>query len=388
MTDFNKITDRRGTDSLKYDFAVERGKPADVLPLWVADMDFSGPECIKEALQKAIEPGIFGYTEAKDDYYDIVRRWFSEHFSWETESQWIIKTPGVVFALAMAVRAYTKPGDNVLIASPVYYPFYGVIEDNDRKVAASMLKLSDGHYELDYEDIEKQIIEKKIKLMIFCSPHNPVGRVWRVDELKKLGSILKKHDVVLVSDEIHADIVYKPYVHHIFTEAVPEMAEKTIICTAPSKTFNIAGLQVSNIFIQNEELRKKYQHEIDASGYSQLNMLGIIACKAAYKGGEEWLREALDYLKGNLDYIRTFVEEEMPGVKLIEPEGTYFAWLDFRGTGLKGEKLENLVLNKAKLWLDGGYIFGEAGDGFQRIAYACPRATLEEGMRRLKKVLE
>lgn len=387
MSDFDKVIKRYGTDSLKYDFAVERGKPADVLPLWVADMDFSGPSCIRDALKKAVEPGIFGYTEAKSDYYAIVRSWYERHFGWQTEDDWIVKTPGVVFALAQAVLAYTEPGDAVLIETPVYYPFYEVIRDNNRTIVESPLRFEQGRYTMDYENLERQITEKKVRLMLLCSPHNPVGRVWHAEELRHLGEILRKHQVILVSDEIHADIVYEPAKHHIFSEAVPEMADQTIICTSPSKTFNIAGLQISNIFIRNKELRRRFKHTISASGYSQLNMLGIAAAKAAYGGGEAWLTECLAYLRGNLDYIRDFLKREMPSVRLIEPEGMYFAWLNFRETGLDYREVEERILYQAKLWLDDGSIFGKPGEGFERLVFACPRKTLEEAMHRLKSIL-
>lgn len=386
-SDFNRIIDRKGTWSLKHDFSVERGKPADVLPLWVADMDFAGPDCIREDLTKLASSGIFGYSDVKADYYEAVRKWFSDRFGWETKNEWIVKTPGVVFAITMAIRAFTDPGDYVLIQSPVYYPFYDVICHNNRKVADNQLIYENGRYRMNLEELEDIIIKNKVKLMLLCSPHNPVGRVWTEDELQDLGAILKRHNAILLSDEIHCDIVYKPNVHHVFPVTVPDMAEQTIVCTAPSKTFNIAGLQVSNIFIENETLRRRFKHELYSTGYSQLNLPGLIACKSAYTGGAEWLSACLAYLEANLSYIREFVKKEMPGVRMVEPEGTYFAWLDFNKLGLRGENLENIILNQAKLWLDGGNMFGKAGDGFQRIVYACPREMLVTAMNRMKEAV-
>ena len=383
--DFDRKTDRHGTMSLKYDFNIQRGKPADALQLWVADMDWGCPECVREALGKAVSEGIFGYTEADEEYYQILTGWFEKHYGWKAEAEWVIKTPGVVFALAQAVKAFTEPGDGVLIQSPVYYPFYEVIRDNDRRIVENPLKLQNGHYEMDFEDLEKKLADEKIRLMFLCSPHNPVGRVWTEKELRKLGDLIRKYEVILISDEIHCDLVRPGFVHHVFSEAVPEAADQVLICTAPSKTFNLAGLQVSNIFIKNPALRAKLKKEIDRAGYSQLNMAGLIACKAAYQGGEEWLENCKAYLWENLDYLRSFVEQHLDGVHLIEPEGTYFAWLDFGGTGLSQAELKDLILNKAKLWLDDGDIFGKTGYGFERLAYACQRSTLEEALHRLEK---
>ena len=385
--DFDRKTDRHGTMSLKYDFNIQRGKPADALQLWVADMDWGCPECVREALGKAVSEGIFGYTEADEAYYRAVTDWFRKHYGWKAEAEWIIKTPGVVFALAQEVKAFTEPGDGVLIQSPVYYPFYEVIRDNDRRIVENPLKQQNGHYEMDFEDLEKKLAEEKIKLMFLCSPHNPIGRVWTKDELRKIGELIRKYQVILVSDEIHCDLVRPGFVHHVFSEVAPEAADQVLICTAPSKTFNLAGLQVSNIFIKNPALRAKLKKEIDRAGYSQLNMAGLIACKAAYQGGEEWLADCKAYLWENLDYLKSFVERYLDGVRLIEPEGTYFAWLDFSGTGMEQGELKNLILNKAKLWLDDGDIFGKPGFGFERLAYACQRSTLEEALQRLEKAL-
>lgn len=385
--DFDTYVDRHNTMSIKYDFNIERGKPKDVLPLWVADMDFGGPECVRKALGDVVGKGIFGYSEADNEYYEVLINWFKSRFNWEAKKEWVIKTPGVVFALAMTIKALTNEGDGVLIQSPVYYPFFEVIRDNGRVVVENKLKLIDGHYEIDFEDLEEKIVKNKIKLMFFCSPHNPVGRVWRKEEIEQVGQLALKHGVIVVSDEIHCDIVRKGHKHYVFAEAFPQMEEQLIVCTAPSKTFNIAGLQVSNIFIPNEGLRAKVRKEIDKAGYSQLNMAGLVACKAAYKGGAVWLEECLDYLEENLQFIKNFVKAELPGVKVIEPEGTYFAWLDFSGLGLCYKDINDIILNTAKVWLDEGQIFGDGGCGFQRIAYACQRSTLDEALNRIKSAV-
>ena len=382
--DFDSIIDRRNTNSLKYDFAVERGRPADVLPLWVADMDFRAPEPVLEALRRSVDHGIFGYSDVKEDYYDAVSRWFSHQFQWQTQPEWLVKTPGVVFALAMAVRALTRPGDRILIQPPVYYPFFSVIRDNDRTVVENELVYQDGRYTIDFEDFERKLVEHRVKLFLLCSPHNPVGRVWTLEELQRLGQICLKHDVFVVCDEIHCDFAFEDHPHHIFLSANPELAEKAVICTAPSKTFNLAGLQVSNIWIPSPQLRSAFLKEMDRSGYSQLNALGLVACQAAYTSGGQWLGQCRHYLRSNLDFLRDFLAQNIPQIKLVEPEGTYFAWLDCSGLGLNRKELNDLIINGAKLWLDAGHIFGKNAGQFQRIVLACPRATLEQALLQLK----
>lgn len=386
--DFDKVVERRGTNCLKYDFAKERRMPEDVLPLWVADMDFPTAPAITDRLHQAVDHGIFGYSEGKESYFQAVHNWYKDHFGWDVERRWLIKNPGVVFGLAMAVKAYTKEGDGVLIQQPVYYPFSEVIEDNNRVLVNNSLKNIDGHYEIDFEDFERKIVENNVKLFILCNPHNPVGRVWTKEELLKLGEICVKHDVVVVSDEIHGDFIYPGHQHTVFASLSDEIADITITCTAPSKTFNLAGLQISNIFISNTNLRRKFRKEVAAAGYSQVNVMGLVACQAAYEEGREWLNQLKEYLVENLDFVRDYLKENIPKVKLIEPEGTYLIWLDFREMGLSKDELEDLIVNKAKLWLDSGAVFGEDGIGYQRINIACPRATLEKALMQLKAAVD
>ena len=381
---FDTVIDRRNTNSLKHDFAVENGLPADVLPMWVADMDFKAPECVLEALQNSVNHGIFGYSDLKGDFYEAVAGWFTRNFGWTPEKEWLVNTPGVVYALATAVRAYSEKGDGVIIQPPVYYPFYNVIRNNDRKVIESPLVYSGGKYTIDFEDFENKVRENNVKLFILCSPHNPVCRVWTEEELKKLGEICLKYNLYVVSDEIHCDFTYEGHPHHIFIDTVPELKDKTVMCTAPSKTFNIAGLQTSSIFIPGEEARAKFRKEIDVSGYTVPNNMGVVACKAAYNGGEEWYRACWKYIGENLSYVREYLEKNIPEIKLVEPEGTYFAWLDCSGLGLTRDELNDLIINKAKLWLDAGDIFGEIAEQFQRVVLACPRTTIEKAMESLK----
>ena len=386
--DFDTVIDRKGTRSLKYDFAVRRGKPENVLPLWVADMDFQTSSYITEALEDMVKHGVFGYSESEEHYFEAVQNWMERHYNWHVKESWMTKTPGIVFALAMAVKAYTQENDAVLIQPPVYYPFKEVVEDNHRRLVNNTLVLGgDGTYTIDYEDFEKKIIEENVKLFILCNPHNPVGRVWTREELIRLGEICQKYQVKVVSDEIHADFVFKGK-HQVFAAISREFADFTITCTSPSKTFNLAGLQISNIFISNPQIRETFKQEINRAGYSQLNVAGLIGCEAAYSDGEEWYEAMKAYVAANIEYTKEYVEKYLPGVSMTEHEGTYLVWLDFRETGLGVEELEDLIIHKAKLWLDSGKIFGEKGKGFQRINVACPRATLTEALERIRRALE
>ncbi len=380
---FDKIIDRRNTACLKYDFAVQRGRPADVLPFWVADMDFPIAQEIQEALIKRCEHGIFGYSESDDSYFAAVHDWYSKYFDWETQSEWLTKTPGVVFALAMAVKAFTKAGEAVLIQQPVYYPFTEVIEDNGRQLINSPLVLKAGRYEIDFDDLEAKITTNNVKLMLLCSPHNPVGRVWTESELRRVGDICLAHDVVIVSDEIHSDFVWEGR-HTVFAALGEKYANNCVICTAPSKTFNIAGLQISNIFIPNADLRRAFRKQVAAAGYSQVNTLGLVACEAAYRHGREWLEQVKEYIQSNIDFTASYLEQNLPQIKLIRPQGTYLVWLDCSALGLCAQEREEWLWHKAHLWLDGGDIFGSEGQAYERINVACPRATLLQGLEQLK----
>ena len=386
--DFDKIVERRNTDCLKFDAAVRRGYPADILPLWVADMDFPTAQPVLEALHQRTNHGVFGYTEADPDrFFSVLQGWFLAQHQWEIRKEWLLQTPGVVFALAMAVKAYTQPEDAVLIQQPVYYPFTEVILDNGRRRVSNDLVLRGGRYEIDFADFEEKIVANQVKLFLLCSPHNPVGRVWTKEELERIAEICRKHHVIVVADEIHEDFVWSGHPHIPFASLGEEAANYSVTCTSPSKTFNLAGLQVSNIFIPSFELRRKLKHEINAAGYSQLNTLGLTACEAAYRDGLPWLEELKAYLRQNIEYTRTFLRQNLPQVRLIEPEGTYLLWLDFRNLGLSNAALEELIIKKAGLWLDSGAIFGAAGKGFQRINVACPRAVLAEALQRIAKVI-
>lgn len=383
-TNFDEYIERRGTNCLKYDFAVERNRPEDVLPLWVADMDFRIAEPILTDLHAAVDHGIFGYSEVKTPYLQAVHDWLFTHHGIETKEEWLIKTPGIVFAIAMAIQAYTKPGESVLLQQPVYYPFTECIVDNGRKLVNSELIYENGRYQIDFKDFEQKIVEYDVKLFLLCSPQNPTGRVWTEEELKQMAEICIKHHVIVLADEIHADFVYEGQKHIPFLAVSNEISEQTILCTSPTKTFNFAGLQISNIFIPNQELRKQFKKRVDAAGYSQCNAMGLIATQSAYTKGELWYQEVKAYIKSNLDYTREFLKTRIPQIKLVEPEGTYLIWLDCSGLGIDSRALQDLVEKDARLWLDGGYIFGKASALFERINIACPRTTLTQALEQLE----
>ena len=384
---FDEIINRRGTDCLKYDFAVRRGMPEDVLPLWVADMDFKTTSYVEDAVIERTKHGIFGYSESGEEYFKAVAGWMRRHHNWEIRPEWLIKTPGVVFALAMAVKAFTEKGDSVLIQQPVYYPFSEVIRDNGRVVVSNDLYLGeDNRYHIDLADFEKKIVKYHVKLFLLCSPHNPTGRVFTKEELTAMGDLCVKHGVKVVSDEIHNDFVFQGE-HTVFASVKKEYEEISVICTSPSKTFNLASMLISNIFVPNRELRQQFRHEVDAAGISQLSVLGLVAAKEAYAQGDDWYEQMMSYVGENIRYVKEYVKENLPGVTVIDGEGTYLMWLDFRGTGLDPEELDRRIIYEAKLWLDSGKIFGHTGAGFQRINVAAPRAVLTECLERIRKVL-
>lgn len=403
--DFDTVIDRRNSGSLKYDFAKERGLPGGVIPLWVADMDFRVSSYIQDALIEQVNHGIYGYTETKADYNGVVAAWMKRHHNWDIKGYRIVKTPGVVPAIGAAINAFTEKGDAVLIQKPVYYCFNEVIELSGRRVVSSDLILSGDddmtapadtereggkrlRYHIDFKDFEQKVVDENIKLFLLCNPHNPGGRVWSRDELAELAEICARHKVVVLSDEIHEDIVYPGFEHNVFATVSPQAEEISVICTSPGKTFNISGLQIGNVIIKNRELYKRFRTSLEGNcGYSQANAAGIAACKAAYTCGEEWYEAVLKYLKANLDHLKEFLRLELPEIGLIEPEATYLVFLDFRKLGLSAEERRKLIVDRAGLWLDSGGIFGPLGEGFERINIACPRSVLNEALVRLKTVL-
>mgnify|MGYP000886898752 CR=1 FL=1 len=377
--DFDKITDRRNTNCLKYDFAVKRGMPEDVLPLWVADMDFQTSSYVQDALIKQAQHGIFGYSDGQESYFEAVKGWLKKHHDWEVQEKWLVKTPGVVMALALSVKAYTDPGDAVLIQSPVYYPFSEVISDNGRKIVSSDLFLGeDNRYHIDYADFEKKIAEEEVKLFFLCNPHNPVGRVWTKEELETIGDICYRHHVIVVSDEIHADFVFKGK-HQVFAAISKEFADFTITCPSPSKTFNLAGMMISNVIIRDEGLKEIWL----GRHYNFDNPLSIAAAQAAYEKGEPWLEELRAYLDENFRFTGEYLKERLPKAKYRVSEATYLAWVDLNAYFEPDEHLPLFFAYKAGVLLEGGNMFVQNSDGFIRLNLACPKATLAEGLRRI-----
>ena len=386
--DFNQITVRKNTNAIKYDLAVARGKPADVLPLWVADMDFPTAPAILEALHEKVNHGIFGYSVPDENFYETVKNWQKTEHDFDIARHWVVTTPGVVFAIACAIKAFTREGEAVIIQTPVYYPFKNMILANNRKLVTSSLFEKDGKWQIDFDDFEKKIVENDVKLFILCSPHNPVGRVWSREELTRLSEICLKHNVIVFADEIHNDFVFEPNKHIVFSTISKEAAWNSVISTSASKTFNLAGLQFSVNFIQNPVLKKKFHDERDKTGYDEPSLMGFVATQAAYEHGKDWLTALKKHLVENLDFVRNFVKENLPKVRLIEPEGTYLLWLDFSAYGYSDSELDDLIVNKAKVWLDRGTMFGCEGEGYQRINIATPRPILEEALKRIEKNLK
>ncbi|MBR4754022.1 MAG: pyridoxal phosphate-dependent aminotransferase, partial [Lachnospiraceae bacterium] len=344
---------------------------------------------IEDALAKVAHHNIYGYsnTQEGDGFFEAVAGWMKRHHNFIVERDWHVKTPGVTFAIAHAIRAVTQPGDAVIIQQPVYYPFSSIIRENKRKMVSNDLVIDDeGSYHIDFEDFERKVTENDVKLFILCNPHNPVGRVWTKEELIALGDICQKHGVIVFSDEIHFDFIWKGD-HHVFQDLKEDYKDFTITATAPSKTFNLAGLQQSNIFVPNESIRRKFRAEISATGYDEPNIFGITAAQTAYESGDEWYDAATSYIKGNIDFAADYVKKNLPGVRLIDTQGTYLIWLDFRNLGINAVELDDILVNKAKLWLDSGRIFGKAGEGFQRINTTCPRSILKEALDRIANVI-
>ena len=383
---FDEVVNRKNTKCLKYDFAVKRGYPEGILPLWVADMDFKTSSYVEDALTSLAAHNIYGYTNTQDGdgFFEAVSGWMKRHHDFDVYPEWHVKTPGVCFAIANAIRAVTNPGDAVIIQEPVYYPFRLIILQNKRKPVINELRCDEaGNYSMDYDDFERKIIENNVKLFILCNPHNPVGRVWTKEELLTVGEICKRHGVIVFSDEIHFDFIWEGK-HTIFQEADSSFKDFTITATAPSKTFNLAGLQQSNIFIPNEEIRRKFEWEYHVTGLDEPNAAGIAAAQAVYENGDEWYEAVKKYILGNIDFADDFIKNELPGVTMNRPEGTYLIWPDFRPLGFSADQLEDLIVNKAGLWLDRGKLFGRSGEGFERINVACPRVVLEEALNRIK----
>ena len=378
--DFDTPIDRTHTWSIKHDFKKENGKADDILPLWVADMDFRSPDSVVEALKKAVDHGIFGYSRADESYFDAVAAWYQKRHHLTLQPEWMTCTPGIVFALSIAVRAFTQEGDAVLIQPPVYHPFSRAILRNKRTLVENPLVLKDRHYEMDLEDLEQKVLDEHVKLMILCNPHNPVGRVWTREELTALADICLRHHVYVISDEIHGDFVWQGHEQTPYASISEEACLHSMMCTAPSKTFNLAGMATSNLFIPDPEMRRKFRSELLDVGQENMNRLGLFACRAAYEGGGEWLDQLIGYLAGNLALVRDFCKNRVPQIQLVEPEGTYLAWLDCRELGMTDDELMAFFSDDAKVWLDPGTHSGEQGSGFMRFNLGSSRSVIAQAL--------
>lgn len=378
--DFDTPIDRTHTWSIKHDFKKENGKADDILPLWVADMDFRSPDSVVEALKKAVDHGIFGYSRADESYFDAVAAWYQKRHHLTLQPEWMTCTPGIVFALSIAVRAFTQEGDAVLIQPPVYHPFSRAILRNKRTLVENPLVLKDGHYEMDLEDLEQKVLDEHVKLMILCNPHNPVGRVWTREELTALADICLRHHVYVISDEIHGDFVWQGHEQTPYASISEEACLHSMMCTAPSKTFNLAGMATSNLFIPDPEMQRKFRSELLDVGQENMNRLGLFACRAAYEGGGEWLDQLIGYLAGNLALVRDFCKNRVPQIQLVEPEGTYLAWLDCRELGMTDDELMAFFSDDAKVWLDPGTHSGEQGSGFMRFNLGSSRSVIAQAL--------
>lgn len=384
---FDKVVNRRGTCCAKWDGHGHMGIPPEAIPLWVADMDFEVLPQVTEAIKGRIAHEIYGYSLPSDSYYQSIQDWMRRRYHWAIEKDWILTVPGVVPAINLAIHAFTGVGDAILIQPPVYPPFANAVIGNGRKLVKNPLIRKEGGYEIDFQDFKKKIVENGVKLFILCSPHNPVGRVWTPGELKQMGDICRQHNVLIVSDEIHQDLTFPGIRHYPLPTVDSVYNDLTIVCTAPSKTFNVAGLQTSNIIIANPGLRKKFQASAMCWGLSKVNALGLVACEAAYTHGDRWLDEAMAYIAGNKDFVREFLKTRLPQIRMAEPQGLYLLWLDCNGLGLTPEELERFLVNKACLWLNQGYTFGEEGKGFVRLNTACPRSLLGTALEKLEQAI-
>lgn len=382
--DFNKEHNRRGTQSVKWDLTQELFGVNDALPMWVADMDFRAPQPVIDALQQRLEHGVFGYTSANAGTKEAVTDWLSRRHGWNTEPAFITFSPGIVTALAQAVQAYTEPGERVVVQPPVYTPFFDIVEKNGRVVLHNPLIEKDGRYEMDFSDLEKKLGEPDVKLFILCNPHNPSGRSWSKEELTTLGELCLKHGVTVVSDEIHSDLMLNGLNHTPFASLSPEFADISITCIAPSKTFNLAGLQASAIIIPDKAKRTAFAKVMQRQGLHSLNTFAVAAIEAAYSKGEPWLDQLIPYIERNMEEVRRFLVEELPEVRMMEPDASYLAWLDCRKLGLTDQDIKRLLLHKGKLILEPGPKYGPGGEGFVRMNVGCSLSIVKDGLRRLK----
>ena len=381
---FDEIIPRRGTNSYKWDSA----RDADILPMWVADMDFRTAPPVVEALRKRVEHGIFGYVRVPDAYYAAVTNWFARRHDWQIEKEWIIYTTGVVPALSAVIKALTVPGDKVMVQTPVYNCFFSSIRNNGCGMIANPLIYRNGTYQIDFADLEQKAADPSVTVLLLCNPHNPAGRVWTKQELTRIGDICIRNNVWVVADEIHCELVFPGHTYIPFASISQEFLMHSVTCNSPSKAFNLAGLQIANIISANTDIRMKIDKAININEVCDVNPFGVEALMAAYTDGEEWLEELKQYLFGNYNYLRAYFEEYLPEFPVSMLEGTYLVWVDCSVLNQSSDEIVKTLLEKEKLWVNEGSLYGEAGEGFIRINIACPRQQLIEGLNRLRRALK
>ncbi len=384
MWNFDEIIPREKTNSVKYDLRSKLYGSEDIIPMWVADMDFKTPPYIVDAIKKRAEHEIYGYTFRNDSFFNSVIHWMNHKHNWQLNKKWITFSPGVVPALALSVLAYTKPGDKIIAQPPVYFPFFSSVKNNGRQLVYNQLKHDKGSYHFDFENLKKNI-DSRTKMILISNPHNPVGRVWSKEELTELAEICLENDILMISDEIHSDLVFKPNNHIPLASISEEIADKTISTFAPSKTFNIAGLSSSVIIISNQKLKICFDNFVNDMHLGNGNIFGNVALESAYFNGNEWLDSLMDYLKGNIALVKNFIDKPGIKIKMEVPESTYLLWLDFNDYNLQKGELNKLLVQKAKVGLSPGELFGPGGEGFQRMNIACPRSILKEALVKLEE---
>ena len=379
--DFDRVIERRDTDSIKW-----KAYGADILPMWVADMDFLAPPQVVDALVQRAQQGVYGYPDRPASYYEAMIDWMRARHGWEIKRAWLAHSPGVVTALNLAVNAFSQPGDKIIVQPPVYFPFFPIIKNNGRQVVFNPLREENGYYRMDLAHLEKHI-DSRTKAVMLCSPHNPVGRVWTKDELSALAEICVRKNVLIFSDEIHSDLVLYGHKHVPLATLAPEVADITVTLIAPSKTFNVPGLFTSALIIPNPKLYAQFKNTVENFSLDHINIFGMVSLEAAYRHGAEWLDQLLAYLQGNIDYTLQFFRERLPQIKVACPEGTYLLWLDCRALGLSHDALRDLFLKNAKVALNEGHTFGAGGEGFMRMNIGCPRAVVQQGLERIERAV-
>lgn len=393
--DFDRVHARQNRNSVKWDAVEDIFGSRDIIPMWVADMDFPAAQPIVDALTERAGHRFYGYTRAGQSLIEAVVERVKKKFNWKIEPQWVVFTPGVIPALHVAVKALTHPGDEVILQEPVYYPFFPVVKQNGCHVLTNELKLCGGCYQMDFADLESKFLPRagmgvdipsRAKALILCNPHNPIGRLWSVEELRRLGEIVIGNNAAVISDEVHCELLYQGHRHTPFAAVSEEFAQNSIVCMAPSKTFNLPGLEASSIIIPGKKLRKAFREA--RAGVPGPNLFGLTAMEAAYRHGDEWLEQVLAYIEGNLEFTLDFFARKIPRIIPIRPQATYLLWLDCRKLGLDDMALRSFMRDKARVGMDDGFLFGAGGSGFQRMNIACPRSILEEALNRIEKAVD